>query len=108
MNTQISARSNSSTSRIRENQLTHSDISSSVSAVQPTTQNYTSASSFLTGSIDARSNRTQQNTEIFSGGEDYNQLPPGYTDPADMFTPYVPLFTIDEEEPRRKQPSPGQ
>ena len=107
MNTQISPRSNSSTSRILEDQLTHSDISSFASTVQATTQNFTSAFSFLTGSIDARSNRTQQNNEIFTGGEDYNQLPPGYTDPGDMFTPYVPLFTIDEEEPRRKQPSPG-
>ena len=108
MNTQMSPRSNSSASCVRENQLTHIDISSSVSAVQPTTQNSNSAFSFLTGSIDARSNRTQQNNEIFSGGEEYNQLPPGYMDPADMFTPYVPLFTIYEEEPRRKQPSPGQ
>jgi hypothetical protein len=107
MNTQISPRSNSSASRVRENQSAHSDISSSVSAVQPTTQNSTSAFSLLIGSIDARSNHTQQNNEIFTGGEDYNQLPPGYTDPAGMFTPYVPLFTIDEEEPRRKQPSPG-
>ena len=74
MNTQMSPRSNSSASRVRENQLTHIDISSSVSAVQPTTQNSNSAFSFLTGSIDARSNRTQQNNEIFSGGEDYNQL----------------------------------
>lgn len=108
MNTQISARSNSSTSRIRENQSTHRDISSSVSAVQSTTQNSTSASSFLIGFFDAGSNRTQQNNEIFSGGAELSQLPPGYTNPADMFTPYVSLFTIDEEEPGRKQPSPGQ
>jgi hypothetical protein len=72
--------------------------------VEPKNYNSVSVLSSLIGAV---SNSTQRNNDSFSGSEYYNQLPPGYTDPADMFTPYVPLFTIDEEVPRRREPSPG-
>ena len=104
MNTEVCATSNSFASCIRKNQSTRTNISSSVSAVQPKNDNSVSVLSFLIGAV---SNSTQRNNDSFSGSEYYNQLPPGYTDPADMFTPYVPLFTIAEEVPRRREPSPG-
>lgn len=107
MNAEVSATSKSFASRISKNQSTRTDISSPVSTVQPTNVDSSSVLSFLTRAIGDGSNSTQRNNDSFSGSEYYNQLPPGYTDPADMFTPYVPLFTIDEEVPRRREPSPG-
>jgi hypothetical protein len=107
MNTEISAVSTSFASCTSENQSTRIDISSSVPTVKTTTGNSFPGISFLTGAIGVGSGSTQQNNQSSSDSTYYNLLPPHYRDPANMFTPYVPLLNNDEEVPHRRQSSPG-